>query len=97
MRKNDGVHTLQPTGATNGCEIKARVKTYHYNWGVGDKAKYTENRSRGIYRLDCKNLSGSDDSNKEDEEGEIKGPGNPSTSKAEASRRKMSLRIGRDD
>lgn len=89
--------TPWPTRATNGCEVKACVKTYHYNWGVGDKAKYTENMSRGIYRLDCKNLSGSDESDKEDEEGEIKGPGNPSTSKAEASRRKMSLGIQRDE
>lgn len=57
-------------GATIGCEIKACVKTYHYHCGVQDKAKYIENMSRGIYKLYCKNHSGNDERDEEDEERE---------------------------
>lgn len=53
--------------------------------------------SQGICRLDGKNLRGSDESGKEDKEEEIKGPGNPMTSKAEASRRNISFRIEREE
>ena len=80
MRKNDDVYVLQSTGATNECGVKPHVKTY-YNYGVGDKAKYTENMSWEIYRVDCKNLSGSDKSHKEDEGGKRKDWGKPSTCK----------------
>ncbi|XP_078544688.1 PHD finger protein 6 isoform X2 [Lissotriton helveticus] len=59
-------------GATIGCEIKACIKTYHYHCGVQDKAKYIENMSRGIYKLYCKNHSGNDERDEEDEEREIK-------------------------
>lgn len=63
MKKNDQANLLQPTEATNECEIKPCVKTY-YNCGVGDKATYTQNMSGGIYRQDCKNLNVSDKSHK---------------------------------
>ncbi|XP_036596585.1 PHD finger protein 6-like [Trichosurus vulpecula] len=62
-------------GATIGCEIKACVKTYHYHCGVQDKAKYIENISRGIYKLYCKNHSGTDERDEEDEERESKSQG----------------------
>ncbi|XP_072483965.1 PHD finger protein 6-like isoform X2 [Notamacropus eugenii] len=62
-------------GATIGCEIKACVKTYHYHCGVQDKAKYIENMSRGIYKLYCKNHSGTDERDEEDEERESKSQG----------------------
>ncbi|XP_042196652.1 PHD finger protein 6 [Callorhinchus milii] len=57
-------------GATIGCEIKACIKTYHYHCAVEDRAKFIENLDRGIYRLYCKNHSGNDDRDEEDEERE---------------------------
>lgn len=57
-------------GATIGCEIKACVKTYHYHCGLQDKAKFIENMARGIYKLYCKNHSGNEERDEEDEERE---------------------------
>ncbi|XP_055500069.1 LOW QUALITY PROTEIN: PHD finger protein 6 [Leucoraja erinacea] len=57
-------------GATIGCEIKACIKTYHYHCAVEDRAKFIENLDRGIYRLYCKNHSGNDERDEEDEERE---------------------------
>lgn len=45
--------------------------------GVGDKAKYTEHMSGGIYRWDCKNLSGSDKSHKRRKKEKEKAEGKP--------------------
>lgn len=54
-------------GATNGCEIKTCIKTYHYKCEVGDKAKHTANMSWGISTLYHKSYTAHEESNKEDE------------------------------
>lgn len=81
-------------GTTNGCEIKVCVKRIVFNCRR-DKATQSE-ICHEEFRLDCKILSGSDEHNKGDEEGERNGWGKPST-KAEASRREMSCRIRREE
>lgn len=60
----DEVYALRPTDAR---ERKARVKTSHLNQGVGDKAQHAEKMAWGISRPDYKSLSGSDETDKEDE------------------------------
>ncbi|XP_027726104.1 PHD finger protein 6-like isoform X3 [Vombatus ursinus] len=76
-------------GATIGCEIKACVKTYHYHCGVQDKAKYIENMSRGIYKLYCKNHSGTDERDEEDEERESKSRGKEVADYCDPSRQQL--------